>query len=293
MSLRPYTLKYEHITERPLSCLIPRKNNQNQQNFEVTSIYLPQHGDTSASITLRKLTAPVMRQFILCHTVPFQPPMEAHGLVPYLAITFKDEQLPKSNQKIALLSLASSHSTMELSTYKLLFPQHSAKDDEKNHDYSILTNPFKEYSIMSYKLIECTFYVSNETDSFPLTTLFYVINDTLREPPDIVLGCNILQNPSIHSIAQSGMHLTDKAKSFIPFYHISLTASKHTSTLYKMQSPYKATVKTIPTRSYQHQQIQQTNTNDLQHQTTSPNLQPIDYNDQIHYGKTNPIYLHN
>jgi hypothetical protein len=172
---------------------------------------------------------------------------------------------------------------MQLSTYKLLFPQHSATDDENDHNYSILTNPFKEYSLISYKLIECTFYVSNETESFPITTLFHIINDSIRDPPEIILGCNCLLSPTIHSITQNGLRLADKTSPLIPFYYISQTASKRISTLYQIQSPHKATIKTIPTRSFLHQQIQQTTTNDRQHQTASPNHQPLDHNDQINY----------
>ena len=224
--------------------------------------------------------------------------MNSHGLIPYLNLTFHDEQKHcwRSNQRIALISTSSSQSTMELSTYKTLFPEHYTRDDESDHNYSILTNPHKSYSVIAHKLIECTFYVTTDkTTELPIKTKIYIISDSNKQPPDIVIGTNILLDKSlITSLTSDGIRMNDKNQTLIPYYYISRTSNPLRSISYRMLSPDKAKVRTIPTVPYNHQNFQIAphhsvtigTTDEQLEQIASPNHRPTSPR-EFQYGRTN------
>lgn len=225
--------------------------------------------------------------------------MRSHGRIPYLSLEFRDEQkqCKQANQRLALVATSSSQSTMEMSTYKSLFPNHSLLDDHADHNYEALTNPQKDYSLIATKLIECPFYVSDQDTEVSLKTKFYIISDVHKSAPDIVLGTNFLLDQSlVNSLTSNGIRMSDKNLTFIPYSYIARTTNPNRSITHQMLSPYKAKVRTIPTNPFHHQNFQLTThnstvedvTDERQEQIASPNTQ-LSPQREHQYGRTNLV----
>lgn len=206
-------------------------------------------------------------------TVTSQPLMEAHGLVPLLTLMFNAEQTVNPQEIHAHLNIAASYSTMQLDTYQQLYPDHAKTNSENEHNYSVLISPLKNYSLISYKLIECNFMLQSNITQHPVKTLIHIIDDTAQDPPKITLGTNFLQGPTLNHIAKHGIYMENETFSLIPYTYISQNHNKHTATVYKMTSPTSAKVHMTTMRTFRYQNLQNTNTtNDSNTDTTKTTI---------------------
>ena len=192
-------------------------------------------------------------------TVSLRHPMTAQNNIPYLPMEFKNigKYHRRKSIHLALVATSASHSSMELSTYKELYPTQCEFDDETEHNYSTITNPNKEYTLISHKRITTTYYLRNETNKILQSSKFYIIQDTNQEAPKIIIGSDTLFDPALFSsITAEGILLADTNQTLIPFSYIIKTPTPSRSMIYSLLSPERARVRTTPTRPFQHQGYQ-------------------------------------
>ncbi len=130
----------------------------------------------------------------------------------------------------ALIATSSPYSTMELSTYKGLYPREYEIDDETEHDYSTITNPNKDYTLISHKYIKATYYLRSETSKILQSSKFYIIQDTNYEAPEITIGSDTLFDPAlISSITARGINLALIIIELWPFFDFENTDERRRS----------------------------------------------------------------
>ena len=201
-------------------------------------------------------------------TVSPRHPMTAQNNIPHVTMEFEDTGTyhRRYSTHQALIATSSPYSTMELSTYKGLYPREHETDDETEHNYTTITNPNKNYTLISYKHIKATYYLRNETDKILQSSKFYIIQDTNYEAPEITIGSDTLFDPAlISSITARGINLADTYQTLIPYSYIIKTPTPTRSMIYSLLSPVRARVRSTPTRPFHHQTYQ------LQSPTTDEN----------------------
>ncbi len=182
--------------------------------------------------------------------------MTAQGNTPYATMEFSDigTYYKRTSTREALIATSCPYSTMELSTYKCLYPQEYETDDEAEHDYTLIVNPNKNYTLLSQKHIQASYYLTNESEKILLTSKFYIIEDTNHQAPDIILGTDTLFNPNlISSITPEGLRLADTNQTLIHFSYIIKTPTPTRSMIYNLLSSEKAKVRSSPTSPFVHQ----------------------------------------
>ena len=185
--------------------------------------------------------------------------MTAQGYTPYVTMKFIDigTYFSRTSTREALVATSCPHSTMELSTYKSLYPKQYEADDENDHDYTLIVNPSKNYTLLSQKYIKTNYYLTTETKEVPFSSKFYIIQDTNQDSPDITLGTDTLFNPNlISSLTPKGLRLADSDHTLIHYSYIIKTPTPTRSMIYNLLSSERARVRSSPTSPFMHQRYQ-------------------------------------